>query len=69
VHWTKAHHLDPWKPGGCTDIDVLLPLCERHHHVVHEGRWRIERLGDAYVFVAPDGTRHGPVHPNGRAGP
>jgi hypothetical protein len=24
-----------------TDIDNLLPLCDRHHHRVHEGRWQL----------------------------
>jgi hypothetical protein len=69
VQWTKAHHLDPWQPGGSTDLDVLIPLCERHHHLVHEGRWQIIRDANGYTFIAPDGTPHGPVRPNGRAGP
>ena len=26
-----------------TVIDNLLPLCEEHHHLVHEGRWNLAR--------------------------
>lgn len=65
VHWTKAHHLDPWKPGGTTDLGVLVPLCERHHHFVHEGGWRIRKEAEGFVFVRPDGAVHDVSVPNG----
>jgi hypothetical protein len=70
AHWTKAHHLDPWKPtgtepGGTTNLDLLVPLCERHHHVVHEGRWRITKDERGYAFHRPDGTIHDISLPNG----
>ena len=34
------HHLKEWRDGGATDLDNLIPLCSRHHHLIHEGRWR-----------------------------
>ncbi len=34
------HHLTEWRDGGATDLVNLLPLCSRHHHLIHEGRWR-----------------------------
>jgi hypothetical protein len=32
------HHVAWWgRDDGPTDIDNLLPVCERHHHLIHEG--------------------------------
>ena len=38
----EIHHVLPWELGGPTDLTNLLPLCSRHHHLVHEGGWRLE---------------------------
>jgi hypothetical protein len=35
----KLHHLQWWENGGPTDLRNLLPLCERHHHCVHDQGW------------------------------
>lgn len=35
------HHITPWEHGGPTTLDNLVPLCNRHHHAVHEGGWTI----------------------------
>ena len=37
----KLHHIVPWDPNGPTDLHNLLPLCERHHHCVHDKGWVI----------------------------
>ena len=34
------HHLKDWKEGGLTNLENLVPLCSKHHHHIHEGRWR-----------------------------
>jgi len=34
------HHLKEWREGGVTDVVNLIPLCSKHHHLIHEGRWR-----------------------------
>jgi hypothetical protein len=34
------HHLQEWRDGGMTNLENLLPLCSKHHHLVHEGRWK-----------------------------
>ena len=26
--------------GGATDLANLIPLCSKHHHLIHEGQWR-----------------------------
>jgi hypothetical protein len=53
------HHLDPWARGGRTDIEQMAPLCETHHHLVHEGGWAFtmtpDRLG---TWTRPDGTQY-----------
>ncbi len=33
------HHLKEWKEGGATNLDNLIPLCSKHHHLIHEGQW------------------------------
>ncbi len=34
------HHLQEWKQGGKTNLENLIPLCSKHHHLIHEGQWR-----------------------------
>ncbi len=34
------HHLQEWKQGGKTNLANLIPLCSKHHHLIHEGQWR-----------------------------
>ena len=34
------HHLKEWKEGGATNLENLIPLCSKHHHLIHEGQWR-----------------------------
>ena len=53
----EIHHILPWESGGSTDLRNLVPLCSRHHHVVHEGGWRLELLPDRTLVIRqPDGT-------------
>ena len=33
------HHIIWWRNGGRTNLDNLLPVCSKHHHLVHEGGW------------------------------
>ena len=64
----QIHHVHWWEHGGSTDIDNLLPLCNKHHHLVHEGRWHIDLARDrTLTLTLPDGTVrvHGP--PRARA--
>ena len=53
----EIHHLLPWELGGPTDLANLIPLCSRHHHVVHDGGWRLELDDDRLLtIVQPDGA-------------
>ena len=39
----EAHHITYWRHHGETSISNMVLLCGKHHHMVHEGRWRIHR--------------------------
>jgi hypothetical protein len=60
----KAHHIRWWwRHLGPTDLDNLIPLCERHHHLVHEGGWTLSMTPDRVAtWTRPDGivAHHGP---------
>jgi hypothetical protein len=44
-----------WETGGRTDYDNLLLLCGRHHHLVHEGGWRLAGSAMDFSIYRPDG--------------
>jgi hypothetical protein len=35
------HHVIWWRHGGTTDLCNLIPLCNRHHHLVHDRGWTL----------------------------
>jgi hypothetical protein len=60
----EIHHIDWWRNGGPTDLDNLVPLCGKHHHLVHDTAWdlvvdadragSLERVGgDRHASRAP----------------
>lgn len=56
--FTQIHHITPWEPpwNGRTDADVLCELCSEHHHLVHEGGWRITgNPNNELRFTSPTG--------------
>lgn len=54
---TKIHHVHWWRHGGLTNLDNLVPLCSKHHHLVHEGGWLLTLHADrTLVIKLPDGT-------------
>lgn len=57
---SRMHHVRWWwQHRGPTDIDNLLPLCERHHHLVHEGGWTLTMTAERVAtWVRADGTQH-----------
>jgi len=54
----RIHHVRWWtRDNGPTDLANLLPLCENHHHLVHEGGWTLTMTPDRVVtWTRPDGT-------------
>jgi hypothetical protein len=71
----QVHHVIPWDDGGPTDLENLAPLCSEHHHMVHEGGWKLTLNPDRIAtWTRPDGTvfHTGPTidrAPNGIAPP
>jgi len=58
-----VHHIEHWSNGGETSVENLMPLCTRHHSLVHEGRFRVEKdYRDNWIFVRPEGQV---IPPNG----
>ncbi|HEY1134582.1 MAG TPA: DUF222 domain-containing protein [Nocardioides sp.] len=43
-HQCQAHHDQPWAAGGGTSVKDGRLLCAPHHRLVHDPRYRIERL-------------------------
>ena len=55
--FVDAHHVQHWSAGGETSLDNLLLLCSRHHQLVHEGGFSIERdYQNRWFFKRPDGV-------------
>jgi Domain of unknown function (DUF222) len=54
--WADVHHFVHWADGGTTALPNLGLLCRRHHWLVHEGGWTVERRADGEVeFRRPGG--------------
>jgi hypothetical protein len=56
--YVDAHHIHHWACGGETSAANLVMLCRRHHRLVHEGGFAIERgpTDGSLVFRRPDGV-------------
>jgi hypothetical protein len=53
----RIHHIEFFERGGKTVLANMLPLCERHHHQVHEGGWTLAMTDDRVTtWARPDGT-------------
>jgi len=54
----RIHHVRWWtRDDGPTDLANLLPLCENHHHLVHEGGWTLTMTSHRIAtWIRPDGT-------------
>jgi Domain of unknown function (DUF222)/HNH endonuclease len=54
--FTQGHHIQHWANGGPTTLSNLASLCRRHHGLVHEGGFHLERLpGGELQFRTPNG--------------
>ena len=64
----RIHHVIWWTNGGRTVLDNPLPLCEMHHHEVHEGGWNLQLAPDTreVAWFRPDGTIWATSRPNRR---
>lgn len=54
--YLHSHHVEHWSNGGETSLGNLMLLCTKHHTLVHEGGFRIERdFRNRWYFLRPDG--------------
>lgn len=55
--WCQIHHVDWWELDGLTDLGNMVPLCDRHHHQVHDGGWTLTIDSDRVLtWTNPAGT-------------
>jgi len=55
--WTQAHHYQHWIDGGETSVDNTVPVCFRHHALVHEGGWTLVQTDTGFLTVPPPRNR------------
>jgi hypothetical protein len=68
--YVEAHHVWHWEHGGPTELWNLVNLCWHHHHLVHEGGFRLEHDGRGTLrCYRPDGTQLVDPIPTGTAAP
>ena len=54
--FVDAHHIEHWADGGHTKLSNLMLLCRRHHRLLHEGGYSVERPSSGSIrFRRPDG--------------
>jgi hypothetical protein len=51
----QVHHVDWYSLGGLTDINRLIPVCNKHHHLIHEGGWKLDLATDRTLTVTQPG--------------
>jgi hypothetical protein len=56
----RIHHIEFYERDlGPTNLDNLVPLCDRAHHLVHEGGWVLTMTPDRMAtWIRPDGAIH-----------
>jgi hypothetical protein len=68
----EIHHVTEWNAEqGETNLDSLIPSCARHHHLVHEGGWRLDLdpLTRELTIRLADGALLGRSRPDSVAAP
>ncbi len=53
--FVDAHHIRHWADGGETCMENLVLLCSRHHHLVHEGGFTLQKVCGEFRFTNPQG--------------
>jgi len=73
----EIHHILFWDLAGLTDLANLVPLCLRHHHLVHDMGWRLDLVatdrmltlrrtaGSVACRTPPPGLRMSPLDCDG----
>jgi hypothetical protein len=64
----EIHHVVWWRHGGFTDLVNLLPICWRHHELVHVGGWRLHLHPDRTLTITELDGRTRTTSPPHRGG-
>jgi hypothetical protein len=56
---TRLHHLIWWGHGGMTDLDNLVPVCTRHHGMIHAGKLTLH-IDDVGNIITTETMATGP---------
>jgi Domain of unknown function (DUF222) len=67
VAWCDAHHIRYWRNMGLTDLENLVLLCNRHHHLVHQRGIHLKLLPSAYLEITFAEGTVGSSQPHARA--
>ncbi len=51
------HHITWWRHGGNTDLANLIPICHRHHHLVHHRGWQLSLAPNRELTVTTPSGR------------
>ena len=51
--WCDGHHVRWWTRGGETNLENLALVCGRHHRMLHEDGWTLERTASRWVAKPP----------------
>jgi hypothetical protein len=51
--WTEVHHVQWFEKGGPTSVDNGVLVCGHHHHLLHQGDWRVEVRQGVPWFLPP----------------
>ena len=58
--YCDIHHIQPWANGGPSDLHNLLPLCNKHHTLVHQHGYHLTLDANrvAHLHKVGDGPGH-----------
>ncbi len=59
----EPHHIEWFSRGGPTDIDNLVLLCERCHHLIHDDGWQLRKQDGRHRILPPSEPRPDPAAP------
>jgi hypothetical protein len=68
-HRCEIHHIHWFEHGGPTDLSNLIPLCSRHHHLVHELGWHLHLAPDRTLTITAPSSVPSDGHPPSGARP
>ncbi len=57
----QMHHVTWWRHGGQSNLDNLIPLCSKHHHLVHDHGWDLRVDQQRRATLHRDSSRDRPA--------